>query len=247
MGIYSTREELDQIRKILSRYIRLPFSGETIPGATMEGVLAHVKDAKVLNTYDFVDVIKPSDNCGWQVKSTKSSTPVTWKRAKIPNSLELIEKSRLDSQGLQELGDAIIEFCNEHARQSLETYQLEEIGYARLIINPGGQVTYFERLLCTRQNPHVFEPRDFEWIWSKPKNIRKKEQLQALHGIHKKTGKKWWAWHGLGENQLHFSGEKAWWPSPASDYTTAFRFPSEDDKLSLKDFLELLSRAEIPN
>ncbi len=247
MGVYSTSNELNQIRKILSRYIRLPFSRETIPGAIMEGVLAHVKDGQVLNTYDFVDVIKPSDKCGWQVKSTKSSTPVTWKRAKIPNSFELIEKSRSGAKGLQDLGDAIIEFCDEHARQSLKDYQLEQIGYARLVINPGGQVTYFERLLCTTQNPNVFEPKDFEWMWSKPKHTNKKEQLQALRGIHKKSGKKWWAWHGLGENQLHFSGENAWWPSPDSDHTISFRFPSEDEKLSLEDFLKLLSRAEMPN
>lgn len=104
MGIFSTNEQLDLICKILSRYIRLPFSGKTIPGAIMEGVLAHVRDGQVLNTYDFVDVIEPVDRVGWQVKSTKSSTPVTWKRAKIPNAPELIENSRKSLQGLQDLG-----------------------------------------------------------------------------------------------------------------------------------------------
>ncbi len=245
MGIYSTPEQLNLIRKILSRYIRLPFSGETIPGAIMEGVLAYVREGRVLNTYDFVDVIKPSERIGWQVKSTKASTPVTWKRAKIPNSLELIENSRKNDEGLQTLGDAIINFCNEHVQQSLDIYELDQIGYTRLIINPGGNVTYFERLLCTREAPHVFEPADFNWVWSTPKKTTKKEQLQALHGIHRQSGKKWWAWHGLGENQLHFSGEGAWWPDRGADHMTAFSFPSEDEKLSIEDFLEMLSNAEI--
>jgi len=247
MGIFSTNGQLDLIRKILSHYIRLPFSGQTIPGAIMEGILAHIRAGKVLNTYDFVDVIKPADKVGWQVKSTKASTPVTWKRAKIPNAPELIKNSRNNAQGLQDLGDAIINFCNEHARQSLDIYDLDEIGYSRLVINPGGNVTYFERILCTRENPHVFEAGDFEWVWSKPKKTTKKEQLQALHGIHKASNKKWWAWHGLGENQLHFSGESAWWPDNDDDHTTAFKFPSDDEKLSIEDFLDLLSKAEIPN
>ena len=41
-----------------------------------------LRQGEVLGTYDFVDVIKRGSKCGWQVKSTKESTPVTWKRAK---------------------------------------------------------------------------------------------------------------------------------------------------------------------
>lgn len=48
----------------------------------------------------------------------------------------------------QELGDAIIGLCNEHAQHSLTEYDLEEIGYARLILHPNGQVTYFSRSSC---------------------------------------------------------------------------------------------------
>lgn len=247
MGVFSTPEQLDLIGKILSRYIRLPFSGETIPGAIMENVLAHVRNGQVLNTYDFVDVIKPAEHIGWQVKSTKTTTPVTWKRAKIPNAIELIEKSRKSAEGCKALGDAIISFCNSHVQQSIKKYALNQIGYSRLIINPGGGVTYFERLLCTRDDPYIFKQDDFRWVWSTPKKTTKKEQLQALHGIHKQSGKKWWAWHGLGENQLHFCGEIVWWPENSTHHMIAFNFPSEGEKLSLEDFLDMLSKAEMPN
>lgn len=194
-----------KIGRVLSTYMRLPLSSDTIPGAIMEALLAHVRQGVVLGKYDFVDVIKPGSKCGWQVKSTKESTPVTWKRAKIPMREKLISASRKSKGGLQALGDAIIDFCNAHVQASLDTYELEQIGYCRLIVHADGQVTYFERLLATRQRPQLFAPSDFVWKWSQPKETKKKEQLQALHGIHKTTNKKWFAWHGLGENQLHFS------------------------------------------
>ncbi len=244
MGIFSTSIQLEQINNILTKYIRLPFFGNTIPGAIMEAILAYVKGADVLNTYDFVDVIKNEERCGWQVKSTKSTTPVTWKRAKIPNQVQLIEESRRSQDGLQNLGNAIINFCNEHALHSMRTYQLDEIGYCRLVIHSDGNVTYFEKLLCNRDHPNIFNIRDVTWQWSTPKKTEKKERLPALHGIHNETGQKWWAWHGLGENQLHFSGESSWWPDEENCHTTSFTLPSEKEKLSLEDFLYLLSRLD---
>jgi hypothetical protein len=77
MTIFSSDEELHLIKETLSKYLRLPFSGETIPGSVMESVLAYIRKAQRLNTYDFVDVIDVTKKCGWQVKSTKSPTPVT--------------------------------------------------------------------------------------------------------------------------------------------------------------------------
>lgn len=239
--IFSTREELDKIKAILSKYATLPFSTDIIPGAVIESVLANVRNAKVLNTYDFVDVISPTIRGGWQVKSTKESTPVTWKRAKIPNAKSLIEASKNSDEGLQALGNAIICFCNDHARESLDLYGLNEIGYARLIVHKNRRVTYFEKLLCTREQPQIFDPEEFEWFWSKPKNQVKKEQLSALHGIHRVTGKKWWAWHGLGENQLHFSGEGSWWPAHRDSQAISFHLPPDEEKLSLERFLGLLA------
>lgn len=244
MSIFSTPSELRKIKDILTKYIRLPFSGETMPGSVMESVLAYVRNAKVLNTYDFVDVISPSTKCGWQVKSTKESTPVTWKRAKIPNGSALIKASRKSAAGLQNLGNAIINFCNQHAQESLTLYGLDEIGYARLIIHENGQVTYFERLLITKTQPLLFNPGDFKWRWSTPKNTKKKEQLPALHGIHRASKKKWWAWHGLGENQLHFSGESTWWPKNGDSHTVIFNFPSDSEKLSLDSFVNLLAKLD---
>jgi len=244
MKIFSTQEQLQDIKKILSGYIRLPFSCETIPGAIMEAVLAKVRNGVVLNTYDFVDVINKEDYCGWQVKSTKASTPVTWKRAKLPNQEALIKNSRKGVKGAQALGDAIIDFCNNHVCHSFEQYDLHEIGYSRLVIHDDGQISYFEKLLCVRDNPNIFDKSEFTWKWSSPKKTKKKEQLPALHGIHKPTQKKWWAWHGLGENQLHFSGEKAWWPTDNEDHIITFARPTGNEKVLLEKLFEFLSELD---
>lgn len=235
--IFSNAKQIHLMARILENYLRLPFTGDTIPGSIMEHVLAHVRGGDVLNTYDFVDVVHKDGHYGWQVKSTKASTPVTWKRAKIPNADALVDASKKSDQDLQKLGDAIIEFCNRHAKESIEAFNLDEIGYARLIVHEDGKVTYFERVLCTKESPEIFDASEFQWRWSKPKKTKKKEQLSALHGIKRDTGKKWFAWHGLGENQLHFSGESNWWPSK---FNINFSMPTQEKKLSLSDFLELI-------
>lgn len=245
--IFSSPQQLTKLADVLSKYIRLPFSTDTIPGAVLEGALAFVRDGEVLNTYDFVDVVERDLGIGWQVKSTKATTPVTWKRAKIPNQKSLTELSFLSEQECQNLGNKIIEFCNEHAEASIKLYNLSEIGYSRLVIFESGKVLYFERLLCTRENPQKFNPADFEWHWSTPKKTVKKEQLPAFHAYHKESGKKWFAWHGLGENQLHFSGERNWWLSEDNLHAIAFDFPKLDKRLELEKFIELLASLDIPH
>lgn len=243
MSIVSSQSQLERMQKVLSNYLRLPFSDQTIPGTIMEHVLAFVRDAEVLNTYDFVDVIDKKNRLGWQVKSTKNTTPVTWKRAKIANAADLINASFNSEKALQELGDAIIDFCNSHAVESMERYDLDSIGYARLVVFPE-KVIYFERTLCTRDNQKVFVENQYKWHWSSPKKTTKKEQLKALHGIDVTTGKKAWAWHGLGENQLHFSGESVWWPQDHDAKAATFKLPSEAEKLSLEDFIKLLETSD---
>lgn len=237
-NVYSSQEQLEQISNILTGYLKLPFSRDSIPGALMESVISSVRTGEVLNTYDFVDILCKNEKVGWQVKSTKASTPVTWKRAKIPNAPELIEQSRQNAAGLQALGNAIIDFCNEHAQESIERYDLDEIGFSRLIAHKDGKLTYFERILCTKEKPKIFDEKEFSWAWSTPKKITKKEQLPALHGTHLPTNKKWFAWHGLGENQLHFSGEKAWWPT-GNQNKINFKFPTS--RLSQNELMELLN------
>ena len=241
-AIFSTKEQLDEIARILSSYIRLPLSTDTIPGALMEGLLAHVRGGVVKPTYDFVDVVNTDLKCGWQIKSTKASTPVTWKRAKIRNGDELIKASQQNEDDLQKLGDAIIDFCNAHIKSSIELYDLDEIGFCRLIVHKNRLVTYYERLLCTRKAPILFHKKDFTWRWSKPKKTKKKEQLSALHGIHVASEKKWFAWHGRGENQLHFTGEKTWWPKTDDIHAITFNFPPEEDRIGLERFVEFLSK-----
>lgn len=239
MSIYSSAKEMERIAHLVSRYASLPFAPPgSVPGAVVESVIAEVRGATRLETYDFVDVVRPAEGVGWQVKSTAIATPVTWKRAKLPDKDTLIKASGTPA-GAQKLGDAIIDFCNEHARQSLKDYGLSEIGYARLLIKPDLKALYFERLLVTKASPQLFDPKAFTWRWSTPKVTKKKEQLSALHGHHAATGKKWWAWHGLGENQLHFSGENAWWPSTLA-HAVEFSLPSLVDRMSMQDFIELL-------
>ena len=239
--IFSTSEDLQKIRESLHTFARLPFAGNSIPGAVMEHVLAVIRGASVLNTYDFVDVINRMDSIGWQVKSTKESTPVTWKRAKIPNSRTMIARSDRDKVAIQKLGDAIITFCNDHGRESLAKYSLESIGYARLIMHRNGTATYFERELITAENPQIFDPADFTWTWSKQKRTKIKEQLPALHGLHRSSGKKWFAWHGRGENQLHFSGEGSWWPSLNDPHAITFSLPSPSEKVDLAILTKLFA------
>ena len=236
----SNKSQIDSLTNIIQQYLRLPLSDDTIPGSFLEGVLAHVRNGTRLNTYDFVDVISTKEKLGWQVKSTKSTTPVTWKRAKIPNSIELIQESNKSEKGLQELGNAIINFCNEHTEESIKQYQLEEIYYSRLVVFEDGKIKYIERKLCDKYNPIIFRKDDYVWHWSTPKKTVKKKQLPALHGYNKSTNTKAWAWHGLGENQLHFSGESEWWSSKDS-LVIDFNYPKQEDKLSLEDLIKILS------
>ena len=238
MSTLSSRSQLRQMQRLLQAYLRLPPPSSTVSGALMEALVAHVHRGRVLRTYDFVDVIDERNARGWQVKSTKAATPVTWKRAKLANIEDLINASHSSDDARQELGDAILNFCNKHAVESLTRYRLDEIGYARLVVDED-HVRYFERPLIQSGNLTLFEPRDFTWHWPDPKTVTVKEQLPALHGVHRVSGTKWWAWHGKGENQLHFSGEKEWWPQPGS---WAFRIPmpSADEQVSFDALVDLL-------
>jgi len=238
MSLYSTPAQLGRIRDILCGYSRLPFSGGSIPGAVMEGAIAQVRDATVLRTYDFVDVVKPATGVGWQVKATAATTPVTWKRAKIPDRDALIRASQNGPKNLQALGDEIIRFCNDHARESLHRFALDSIGYARLVRHADGKCTYFETELISKKQDVLFNPAEFSWNWSVKRAAGKKEQLQALHGHHLPSKERWWAWHGLGENQLHFTGERTWWPKKEDGHSITFSLPT--DQLTLDQLMQLL-------
>jgi hypothetical protein len=241
----STGRELERIAKAVAAYCYLPFATDSVPGAYVEAAVANVRGGKVLRTYDFVDVVAVERRIGWQVKSTKQSTPVTWKRAKIPGAPELIAASRdtderAREEGLQALGDAIIGFCNLHAVESLEKYDLDEIGFSRVLVRPS-EIVYYERELLSRERPQIFDPADFKWQWSIQKTGKKKEQLSALHGKH--GSDKWFAWHGLGENQLHFSGEHHWWPSTSSSHQFSLPLPPPHERLDFAEFGELIDSA----
>ena len=242
MSLFSTPQQLARLQQVLFMCLRLPFSHGAIPGRVLEEAFAHVRLGKVLHTCDFVDVVNTDEKCGWQLKSTRESTPVTWKRAKLPDATRLIDASKESDAACQELGHAIIGFCNEHARRSLADYDLEEVGYVRLILHDNGLVTYFERSLCSVSEPNIFDPNDFSWKWSTPKAATKKEQLPALHGTHRPTDTKWWAWHGQGENQLHFTGESTWWPR-SSRHSLSFDAPNDEETLTIDRLLAIFDDA----
>ncbi|MDP9412308.1 MAG: hypothetical protein M3P70_17810 [Actinomycetota bacterium] len=234
--VFSTDEQLAQIGELLQNYFRLPFATSSIPGAYAETVLARVRHGEVLNTYDFADVIAQEGDYGWQMKSTKVDTPVTWKRAKIPNAAALIQASQDSEEGVQALGRAVINFCNEHVHESMRLYKLRQIGYARVLVR-ATDIVYFERLLLDDPAGLLFDPDDFVWRWSEPKKTQKKEQLPALHGVHRESGVKWWAAHLLGENQLHFSGESVWWPQTGGANSIVLPRPDESERLAFEDFI----------
>lgn len=239
-AVFSSKAELTRLAATVVSHCHLPFAGRGVSGGLLEAALADVRAGKVLETYDYVDVINTEARVGWSVKSTKADTPLTWKRAKIANKAELIELSHSSPEGAQHLGNVILEFCNAHARQSLEKHNLAAIGYARLIIQPGRKAFYFERVLCTTAKPAIFDPRKFKWSWSNQRENQKKESLPALHGTEVSTGKRWWAWHGLGENQLHFTGERAWWPQIGDQQAIAFDLPALTDRLTVDEFNALI-------
>ena len=235
--VYSSPAELDQIVRLIESLLMLPVIPGRIPGALLEAAFAHVRQAEQKNTYDFVDVVDEANRVGWQIKSTKEKTPVTWKRAKLPDADALIKES---SKNPQILGDKIIEFCNNHAKASMRQYGLKSVGFARLIARDDGSVAYYERALASADSPNIFCADDFVWAWSEPKKTRKKEQLSAFHGTHKPSGDKWWAWHGLGENQLHFSGERHWWPS-WDDQEHSRVFTPTKERLNFDALIRILS------
>ena len=123
MSLY---REVAAIADQLASFFRLPFATESIPGGFAEALIADHYGGEVLATYDFVDVICKSKQIGWQIKSTKATTTVTWKRAKIEGSAELIQHSDL-SGDTSVLGAKIIETCNEHVQDSLNKYDLKNV------------------------------------------------------------------------------------------------------------------------
>ena len=57
-------------------------------------------------------------------------------------------------------------------------------------------------------------------------------------GFRKSDNLKFWAWHGHGENQLHFSGEKIWWDDPKNIINIKLSPP---DRIDFDEFFEKMS------
>lgn len=91
----------------------------------------------------------------------------------------------------------------------------------------------------------LFNSEHYTWEWSQPKQTKGKEQLSAFTAKHKETGVKHFAWHGLGENQLHFSGEKTWWLPQEDAHRIDFYVPDEASKVDFETIAEWLSQLPI--
>ena len=228
--------ETDPIAALVQAMLRLPFF-KSLPGPVLEEILAHVYKGRRTGTYDFADVVSDDMHTGWQVKSTQVNTPVTWKRAKLPDKRAMIVASQESASDAQVLGNAIIDFCNHAVIESVSKYELKKLRYARLVDWMDGRLMYFERELPI--SGLLFDPKDFTWVWSTAKKTTKKEQLPAFHGTHTPSGHSWFAWHGLGENQLHFNGETAWWPEAGT--ATRLDFRRAGEVLKLTDVAKLIA------
>ncbi len=131
----SLKSDFLKIAEKIAIYSYLPFSSGRIPGTYAENIIAEHYNGEQLHTYDFVDVVSNSMSVGWQVKSSRYSTPVTWKRAKISDSAQLIFASdKGDQAALERLGKLVLKSCNDHIERSLNDYNLKEIRYARILL-----------------------------------------------------------------------------------------------------------------
>jgi len=236
LSLLSSATTMKRIASLISRYHQLPFTAaDSIPGAVMEGVLeiARGSSTRVLRTYDFVDVVDEPNGFGWQVKSTKPGTPVTWKRAKLPDAAQRRAFARTSKAAAQKVGAELIEFCNEHAVESLHKFNLDEIGYSRLIVRNNNVATYFERPLISKARPTLFKASDFTWRWTESRASA--TQQSSLAGYDSRE-RRWFSWHS--ENQLHFNNESAWWPQIGDPHRIDFALPTT--KLSIDTVLEWL-------
>lgn len=188
----------------LTTYTRIPFIEENaIPGNIMENAVSIARNGTQLPCYGFIDVI--NDNIGWQVKSSRKKSPLTWGQVKAPSNL-------LQSKDAIALGNHLINSINESSIAAMEKFNLETIGYARLIVYPNNHAVYFEKELSNRTNPIIFNPKTYLWSWSNCTRKSNKETKPSLVGINTITGMREFSWHCLSGSQLHFDAEYQWWP-----------------------------------
>ena len=234
-SIYSSPETLARIALMLGIYHRLPFAAEgVIPGIIVENVLAQARGMKRLGKYDFVDVLSKEDRVGLQVKSSKAGSPLTWQRAKVDRATEKRQASKEFPEAAQVLGAEILDYINRHMLKDLDAHDIDEIGYARLVVTKS-EAFYFETKLIDRANPILFDPKKFTWEWAMDRKASK-EQRGSLSAYDNKDVK-WFSWHT--ENQLHFNNEKVWWPKPGDPHRVDFSLRGEKiDPMALKKWLD---------
>ena len=210
----------------IQAYSRLPFYRNSVPGDVLESIIAEAYNGSSSGSYSFVDVI--AGQRGYQVKCALSTTPVTWKRVKLPNKNKLLENS-----SPQQLGDMVIDFCNANVQAGFDKHpEMQEIIYSRLVhFKKDNEAAYFERPLCTRANPVLFNKQDYIWSW----NTFTCQTSAALVGTDLK-GTKVFSWYGQGENQLHFHGEALWHPASYD------KFKMSPTSISYSDLAQRLSK-----
>ncbi len=258
--LLSTRPQLEQIRDTINNYLRLPLFRDYasgIPGYLLEYAVATARGAVILPTKDFVDVVLPSAQLGWQVKSLLEHSPLTWKRVPLKGDKTRLIAGATTSPGLKKLGDAIIQDCNLKARGSLNLdfknnlrarnlvgtrkLQLSEIGYSCLMVFPDrNKATYFERLLITTNKPDLFNPEDYVW------NSPEMEEKQSADNVSRSAyvgryinGRKHFSWHGkTNDHQVHFEGDIDWRNEASEDNKIEFDLPTAQDYIDEKTFTD---------
>jgi len=192
--ILSTPEQLKEIEECIKCYLTTPFSSMAKLGNELEDIIAYVRGGVVNSAFSFADVI--IDRVGWQIK-TSSSYVIIWKRISFPNQTDLIEKSKINPQ---ELGNMLLNNCNEHVEKCAIKYNLDLFVYSRLITSKNGMFSYFERPV----DKILFSPEMFYWKWGE------RNDYPTFAGYHVVTGEKWFSWSGMKDNQFRFMGEHNW-------------------------------------
>ena len=259
MDSFSTPEQLERIKQTLCSYHMLPFSGTRIPGDVLEGVLAHVRGGDLLGKYDFVDVLQRSEGVGWQVKSTRHRSPLTWMRADFRRRSELVAEADAErDEGrkrelVQALGDSVIEYANASIRDSFTKYGLQQVMFCHLVLMPENRAMYYEKLLAVEGEEELFRATDFMLSWREPRPGRANrnadpddpgaaEQLPSLRGRHVPTDQDWFAWYGRKGGQLHFLlEEKIWWPPESGAHRIDFDLPAE--RFKMDEAMDMLDEA----
>lgn len=186
----SSVEKREKLLKIIEVSQLLPyiFRSSSISGSLVERSLAHVLGGTAPTSKNFVDVLSSDGKIGYQVKSTNSSSILTWMRARLDEKNELIINSRKKDKteaekGLHDLGREIINKANAKIEDSFNAYpKLELLVYSRFIYEMQQYALYFEAPIMAKGDSSVFNPDNFKWFWEEIDDVLAEKNDDELGG-----------------------------------------------------------------